>query len=1012
MATNENIPQWKLELNKTISQYAPQERSTPAVEQRNQGKSLEQQLEDQLDGMIRQDLERRNIPSSKNTWSTDVERYAADQASAEVSPDPDREISIFEQLRYGFAEGSEQTMLQNAKNYIMTAHPETALMMGMRRQGVDREEHEEADIPVVPDFLEDALKAWGKSTANQLVRWFGTEQQVNAWENQQMEEQFGKGWPEMTPEQRRAAIEQDTNKKLQENFPDVYGTTAAEGGTAMVGQFAGMLADPTTLLPAGQTWKAAMAIGAGVGTSDAALWGLAKEGKIDPTHLALGTGLGAFAGPTINFIGGKTARFVTKKKNVREANKFLNKYENSVLRAMKRGSSKSLAHNMARVEWGVSNDLVTELYKVTNRVFKEPKTAAAARQAVEERAGWLYKNRTLARVGRGVDKIITPVTTRVARSTPRIAHNLRAHDAAVHLRTHIWFERVNPFIDKLKKMSKHDQVQIKRALVKQDNASLVKLVRQYENENPNKFKGFMNDVKEMRRTLREVGKTYKNMGYEFEWVENYFPRVWKDPNAEAHVQKGYLEQLVHSESKRLGRSLKEKEIQDLIRQALQKPKEEQVVARTGSSLRSRTVEEVNDALANFYADPMETLHSYLRAAAHDIERAKFFKKFGYKGKFLTDGTDMKKRLDEVVLAEKKRLGLDIDEVSDLTEMLRIRFNQGEMSPNRFIQGMKNVGYTTTLGNPISALTQISDQTFAMYKAGIHRTAREALNGILRKRNITKQDLGLTDAIEELYANTSTTKTTLNLSLKLSGFNMLDKFGKENIMNAALRKYQKLVRNQAGRDKFAAKWGEYFEGETAKLMSDLRNGRMTDNVKLLMWHELADVQPISLSEMPEMYLKHPGGRVFYMLKTFTIKQIDFMRRNILREFANGHYIRGTKNLAVFSGYWLLANGTADGLKATVTGADFDISDAMVENTLQLFAWSRYMGYQTMREGPWDAAIQFLAPPMNLINNVFLGIARGDYPKALEPVPLVGKLIYKADRAKKERIKKLYGSRAGQ
>jgi hypothetical protein len=163
-------------------------------------------------------------------------------------------------------------------------------------------------------------------------------------------------------------------------------------------------------------------------------------------------------------------------------------------------------------------------------------------------------------------------------------------------------------------------------------------------------------------------------------------------------------------------------------------------------------------------------------------------------------------------------------------------------------------------------------------------------------------------------------------------------------------------------------------------------------------------------MPEMYLRHPNGRLFYMLKTFTVKQIDFMRREILRQFKQGHYGKGTKNLVAFTGFWLLANGVADASKEALVGmfgggADFDIADNAVENMLQLVVWSRYMGAQTMREGPGGAAMDFLFPPTNYIDNVFLGVTQGDLPKALEPVPIVGKLIYKAARKQEKRAGQL-------
>ena len=181
------------------------------------------------------------------------------------------------------------------------------------------------------------------------------------------------------------------------------------------------------------------------------------------------------------------------------------------------------------------------------------------------------------------------------------------------------------------------------------------------------------------------------------------------------------------------------------------------------------------------------------------------------------------------------------------------------------------------------------------------------------------------------------------------------------------------------------------------MSELKSGELTDNVKLLMWHDLADVQPISLSEMPERYLRHPNGRIFYMLKTFTVKAVDFMRREIIEQFTKGNYGKGTRNLTMLTGAWLLMNGSADGLKTVVTGEDFDVTDNMVENLIQMSGFSRYTGSKAFKEGPATAMADFFMPPTSYVDNVFIGLTKGDLPKAIEPIPIVGKIIYKAARA---------------
>jgi hypothetical protein len=315
-------------------------------------------------------------------------------------------------------------------------------------------------------------------------------------------------------------------------------------------------------------------------------------------------------------------------------------------------------------------------------------------------------------------------------------------------------------------------------------------------------------------------------------------------------------------------------------------------------------------------------------------------------------------------------------------MLNSRFTMGESSPHRFWQTFKNIGYTVTLFNPYSALTQFGDQAFSFYKYGIKNT----LKTWVTPKILDKSDLGLTDAMAELYANTTMTKRTMDAFAKWSGFTSIDKFGKDVILNSALTKYTKLAKTREGAHSIAKEWGRYFEEDTPRLIRDLYDGKLTDNVKLLLWHDLADVQPIALSEMPQKYLSMPNGRVFYMLKSFLIKQLSFVRRQIVGELQQNNTTKGLTNLAMFAGYWNLVGGAVDMGKSKLvdmfadTSTPIDISDLMVENTIQMIGLNKYHTRRAGQVGPVATAVDFLMPPIPIIDDVAIAAYQNRPEKA--------------------------------
>ena len=155
--------------------------------------------------------------------------------------------------------------------------------------------------------------------------------------------------------------------------------------------------------------------------------------------------------------------------------------------------------------------------------------------------------------------------------------------------------------------------------------------------------------------------------------------------------------------------------------------------------------------------------------------------------------------------------------------------------------------------------------------------------------------------------------------------------------------------------------------------------------MLLWHELADMQPISLSEMPYRYLQHPAGRTLYMLKTFTIKQMDIMRRDAFQlmkakkqVIKNGKPVwvadtakqkEGAANLLRYATYFTAGGMGSSYVKDWMSGREYDVSDEFVESMWKLVGFNRYAADRLFSSGDIIAAgASVISIPTENISNI--------------------------------------------
>ena len=143
-------------------------------------------------------------------------------------------------------------------------------------------------------------------------------------------------------------------------------------------------------------------------------------------------------------------------------------------------------------------------------------------------------------------------------------------------------------------------------------------------------------------------------------------------------------------------------------------------------------------------------------------------------------------------------------------------------------------------------------------------------------------------------------------------------------------------------------------------------------------------------MPKPYLDNPNGRILYMLKSFTIKQLDLMRRDILDNLAKGDTPLAFKNLTSLGTLFVLGNGSADMLKDFMTGDEIEMEDTLVDNVWKLIGLNRYTGDRALEGGMGQAIIDTVAPPLTVYDRATR--AMGDSQKTWEASPFNGLQIF--------------------
>lgn len=508
---------------------------------------------------------------------------------------------------------------------------------------------------------------------------------------------------------------------------------------------------------------------------------------------------------------------------------------------------------------------------------------------------------------------------------------------------------------------------------------------------------------ELRKELDGIFARSNEVGLDVKFRANFFARSFKDDAATRKAATEYFEKeagdVLEAAYKdfrtKMGRDPFEQEKWKIINNLMRGFKQQGVTLSKTGSLKQRIIEEVSADTAPFYNDSFSALQGYFESANNLIEARRFF------GKHLD--TDLSKIPAEAEM--KDVAGVTIDKlVADgklkpeaserLRELLQARFTGGGM--NSFLQGWKDLSYLTLMGDVLSAVTQIGDFEKVLYKAGLKKGTSAIFRTVFNptKQEIRLADLGLERTIAAEMNTPSKLSKMVNHVFRQVGLTWIDRLGKESFLNGTLSKYRTAVKG--GDEKFLTNARKVLGDEADETFKAIENGEVTENVQFLMLNELADFFPVTLEEVPIQYLKSPNGRLFYTMKTFTTKQLNTYKREIITQ-AKTDPTQAAKNATRMIGLFVVLNMTADEIKDFIKGEEEPLRDKVVDNMLKVIGFNRYSLDRTQQQGFGRTIVEQILPPTTFVDDATRDFASAfdedpDPLRSTRNIPVAGELYY--------------------
>ena len=630
-------------------------------------------------------------------------------------------------------------------------------------------------------------------------------------------------------------------------------------------------------------------------------------------------------------------------------------------------------------------------------------------------------------------KALVPIADRIKMRSEKIYGALMKHEAEITLNQTRYSNLVKPFFKWYNEKTDSEQVRISVGLMSRD--------RQVWDEMPSDIR------KGLEEALKGMADEAIGVGLLDEHKDLYFPMRVADINKLSELvmqeseNKGIIGIAIRERAETLGvpvESLTQADKVQIVADMLQSGQINQL-PRPGST-KKRTIFKVTKEYFPLYQSPVDALTGHIfemtekigmrKMAGGSIRKGKLLelKKLSKEIEGMEEGpekvakvqqwdslneglSDLEKDLEEGIagLVQEEMKGESAESQRLVMDMLRSRMMQ--KGAHGILDVARNVGYAATMGNFMSAITQLSDIPIVFYRYGLNADTMGAVLEAFRdvgkiiagkKTDAFVEHMDFTNALREFSQGKLSAKA-LEVIFKYSGLKYADLVGKEATMKAAMKSYQR-SRNKG---KFLKKYEPFFGDRVTDVLRDIQLGKKTDDVKTVMLSELAEYQPVTMSQQSEYYLGGGNWRALYSLKTFTLRTTSAAVREGYTLMKEGKYIKGALRFSSILLIYAFAGAGTDELKDLLRGKQSSVSDNVQDNLLQMFFLSKYTVEKGIeKDRLLQGIIESLIPPVrhadSFVSDLYaLASDEKDFKaKTLTSVPLIGTIAYGRSEAGQE------------
>lgn len=589
-------------------------------------------------------------------------------------------------------------------------------------------------------------------------------------------------------------------------------------------------------------------------------------------------------------------------------------------------------------------------------------------------------------------KIMIPLSTRAKRVAPTLRNKIRRYEFDVLETKQAYYREIEPMLKKWKEFSKEDNIAFDLALKNGAIDIRDEILRKYN---------AVDDFAKVTEALEDIYYKANDAGLEVGYIEDYFPRKVKDKDGLLSYLHGTdewsgFQEALHREDPHGQFSAEEQA--EFIDKYLRGIVRADLAAYKYSSEKARKLDTIDNVLNQYYADSMQALIAYIDGMNARISTVNFFGR---------NRENVDESIGEFVAYLLNNNEIKPSQVDEVKSILNAVFKRRGVG-SKWIKAGRDMSYIYTMGGVNTAITQLDDIFVAAYKGGVINTFSAAF----QKDRVTKKDLGL-DSIAAEFVEGSGVSKAVNWVFKHNGIELIDGFGKNALLNGVLKKMEQMS------DADLRKYLEpVMEEETEQTMRDIRNGELSANVRFFLFNELSDMQPVSLSELPELYNVGGNARIFYMLKSFMLKRIDTLRNEVydkMRSSDQATRIEGWKNMYRLILLMMIGGATKDLIIDLMYNRAIDLNDTVVNNLLGMVGISKYNIYQVREEGMGHTLAIFATPPLfsvaedlsGDVNKYISGKREFKDFEVFKGLPIIGRFyywLYGGGKTKTEKKKK--------